>query len=94
MLKQFYMEFLDKEMYLEQPERLVQDRNKRFVCKLKKSMYALKLERAMVQAVWFLQGEPNFTKSEYNHCVYGMFIILVLYVMLVVSTNMFEINGI
>ena len=25
---------LDKEMYMEQPERLVQDRNRRFVCKL------------------------------------------------------------
>jgi hypothetical protein len=42
---------LDKEMYLEQPERLVQDHNKRFVCKLKKSLYGLKLEQAMVQDV-------------------------------------------
>ena len=43
---------------------------------------------------------PNFTRSEYDHCVYfkklanDMFIILVLYVddMLVASKSMFEIN--
>jgi hypothetical protein len=35
MLKLFYMDFLDKEIYMEQPERLVHDHNKRFVCKLK-----------------------------------------------------------
>ena len=42
----------------------------------------------------------NFTKSEYDHCVYfkrlenGMFIILVLYVdyMLIASKSMVEIN--
>jgi hypothetical protein len=37
-------------------------------------------------------GEPNFTKSEYNHCVYGIFIILVLYVVLVPITGMVDIN--
>ena len=33
---------LDEEIYMEQPEGFVQDRNKRFVCKLKKSLYGLK----------------------------------------------------
>ena len=34
----------------------------------------------------------NFTRSEYNHFFYGIFIILVLYFMLVASTGMAEIN--
>ena len=46
----------------------------------------------MVQYVLFLHGEPNFTISEYNHYVYGIFIILVLYVMHVARTSMVEIN--
>ena len=46
----------------------------------------------MVQDVFFLHGEPNFTRSEYNHCFYGMFIILTLNVMLIARTSMFEIN--
>lgn len=33
---------LDEEIYMEQPDWFVQNRNKRFVCKLKKSLYGLK----------------------------------------------------
>jgi hypothetical protein len=58
----------------------------------RESLYGPKHVRKTVQDVWFIHGEPNFTRSEYNHCVYGIFIILVLNVMLVASTNMFEIN--
>ena len=57
-----------------------------------KSLYGLKHARKMVQDVWFFHSEPNFTRSEYNHHVYGIFIILVLYVMLVARTSMVEIN--
>ena len=33
---------LDEEIYMEQPEGFVQNRNKKFVCRLKKSLYGLK----------------------------------------------------
>ena len=46
----------------------------------------------MIHDVYFLHGELDFTRSEYNHCVYGIFIILVLKVMLVAITSMYEIN--
>jgi hypothetical protein len=56
------------------------------------SLYGLKHAKKMVQDILFLHGEPNFTISEYNHCGYGIFIILVLNVMLFASTSMYEIN--
>jgi hypothetical protein len=40
-VKIFLHRDLDEEMYMEQPEKLVQDHNKRFVCKIKKSLYGL-----------------------------------------------------
>jgi hypothetical protein len=46
----------------------------------------------MVQGVPFLHGEKFFTLSEYNHCVYGIFTILVLYVLFVASTSMVAID--
>jgi len=55
-------------------------------------LYGLKHARKLVQDVLFFHGEPNFTRSEYNHFVYGIFIILALNVILVASTSMFEIN--
>jgi hypothetical protein len=56
------------------------------------SLYGLKHASQMVQDVLFLHGEPNFTRNEYNHCVYGIFMILVLYVMLVARISMVEVN--
>ena len=56
------------------------------------SLYGLKNAKQMVQYVRLIHGETNFIRSEYNHCVYDIFIILVLYVMLVARTSMVEIN--
>ena len=39
------------DMYIEKPPWLVQDHYRRFVCKLKKSLYGLKFEHVMVQDV-------------------------------------------
>jgi hypothetical protein len=52
----------------------------------------MKHSKKMLQDVRVLHGQRNFIRSEYNHCVYGMFIILVLNFMLVPITSMFEIN--
>jgi hypothetical protein len=92
---------LDEEIYMEQPEGFVHDRNKRFVCKLKKSLYGM--TRPPKQ--WYKKFDSfmvnhNFTRSEYDHCVYfkklenDIFIILALYVddMIVASKIMVEIN--
>ena len=56
------------------------------------SLYGLKNAKQMVQYVRLVHGETNFIRSEYNHCVYDIFIILVLYVMLFISISMYEIN--
>jgi hypothetical protein len=92
---------LNENIYMEQPEGFVQDRNKRFFCKLKKSLYGLR--QSPMQ--WYKKFDSfmvslNFTRSKYDHCVYfkklenGMFIILVLYVddMFVASKSIVEIN--
>jgi len=86
---------------MEQLEGFVQDHNKRFVCKLKKSLYGLRHSPRQ----WYKKFDSfmvslNFTRSEYDHCVYfkklenDMFIILVFYVddMLVSRKSMVEIN--
>ena len=65
--------------------------NTRFL-QAQNSLYGFNNAKQMVQYVRLVYGETNFIRSEYNHCVYGIFIILVLYVMLVVSTSMVEIN--
>jgi hypothetical protein len=91
---------LDEEIYMEQPEGFVQDRKRRFVCKLKKSLYGLKQSpRQWYKKFDSFMVSQNFTRSEYDHCVYfksfnGIFIILVLYVddMLVARKIMVEIN--
>jgi hypothetical protein len=93
---------LDGEIYMEQPERFVQDCNKIFVCKLKKSLYGLRQSPRK----WYKKFESfmvshNFRRSEYDHCGYfkklenGIFIILVLYVddMIVERKRMIEINN-
>jgi hypothetical protein len=86
---------------MEQPEGSVQDHNKKLVCKLKKSLYGLRQSPRQ----WYKKFDSfmvslNFTRSEYDHCVYfkklenDMFIILVLDVddMLMASKSMVEIN--
>eukprot|EP00253_Pinus_taeda_P028582 PITA_28582 len=92
---------LDEEIYMEQPEGFVQHRNKKFVCKLKKSLYGLKQSpRQWYKKFDSFMLSQNYIRSEYDHCVYfkqlnnGMFIILVLYVdnMLLASKSIVEIN--
>jgi hypothetical protein len=88
-----------RDMYMEQ-SIVVQDHKGRFVCKLRESLYGLKVPKK-----WYKMFDPfmvsqNFLRSEYNHCVYfeslenGTFIFLVLYVddMLVASQSMFKIS--
>ena len=92
---------LDEENYMEQPEGFFQDRNNKFVYRLKKSLYALK----QTPRQWYKKFDSfmlsqNYVRSEYDHCVYfkklsnGMFIILVLYVddMLLASKSITDIN--
>ena len=92
---------LEEKKFMEQPEGFVQNRNKRFVCKLKKSLYGLRQSpRQWYKKFDSFMVSQNFTRSEYDHCVYfkklenDMFIILVLYVddILVASKSMFEIS--
>jgi hypothetical protein len=92
---------LDEEIYMEQPEGFVQNHSKKFVCKLKKSLYGLRQSRRK----WYKKFDSfmvsqNYTRSKYDHCVYfkklnnTIFIILVLYVddMLLASKIITEIN--
>ena len=91
----------DEEIYMEQPEGFVQNRNKKFVCRLKKSLFGLKQSpRQWYKKFDSFMMSQNYIRSEYDHCVYfkklsnGMFIILVLYVddMLLASKSIIEIN--
>eukprot|EP00253_Pinus_taeda_P011150 PITA_11150 len=92
---------LDEEIYMEQPEGFVQNRNKKFVCRLKKSLYGLRQSpRQWYKKFDSFMMTQNYIRIEYDHCVYfkklsnGMFIILVLYVddMLLASKSITEIN--
>ena len=74
-------------IYMEQLEEFVQICNKKFVCKLKKSLYGLKKSpRELYKKFHSFMTSHNFTRSEYAHYVYfqkfknDIFIILVLYV--------------
>ena len=86
---------------MEQPEGFVQDHNKKFVCRLKKSLYGLKQSpRQSYKKFDSFTLSQNYIRSEYEHCVYfkklsnGMLIILVLYAddMLKASKSITEIN--
>jgi hypothetical protein len=81
----------NRDMYMEQLD-VVQDHKGRFVCKLRESLYGLKVPRKWYKMFDSFMVSQNFTRSEYDHCVYfksfnDIFIILVLYVddMLVAS---------
>ena len=92
---------LDEEIYMEQPEGFVQNRNKKFVCKLKKSLYDLRQSpRQWYKKFDSFMVSHNYTRTKYDHCVYfkklndGIFIILVLYVddIILASKSITEIN--
>jgi hypothetical protein len=92
---------LDEEIYMEQPEGFVQNHNKKFVCRLKKSLYGMRqLPRQWCKKFESFMMSQNYTRSEYDHYVYfkklhnGIFIILVLYVddMLLARKLITEIN--
>ena len=92
---------LDEDIYMEQPEGFVQNQKGRLVCKLKKSLYGLKQSpRKWYKKFDSFMANQNFTRCEYDHCVYfkklenGVFMILVLYVddMLITRKSMVEIN--
>jgi hypothetical protein len=72
---------------MEQLEGFVQNRNKKFVCSLQKSLYGLRQSpRKWYKKFESFMVRQNYTRSEYDHCVYfkklnnGIFIILLLYV--------------
>jgi hypothetical protein len=78
---------LDEEIYMEQPEGFIQNRRKKFVCTLKTSLYGLRQSpRQWYKKFDSFMVSQNYTRSEYDHCVYfkklnnDIFIILVLYV--------------
>jgi hypothetical protein len=92
---------LDEEIYMEQPEGFVQNRSKKFVCRLNKSLYGMRQSpRQWYKKFDFFVVSRNYTRSEYDHCVYfkklnnDIFIIFVLYVddMLLARKNITEIN--
>ena len=91
---------LNEELYMERLEGFVQVRNRRLVCKLRKSLYGLRQSpRQWYKKFDSFMVSQNFIRSEYDHCVYfkgfnGIFIILALYVddMLIASKSMEEIN--
>jgi hypothetical protein len=92
---------LDEEICMEQPEGFVQNRNKKFVCRLKKSLYGMRQSpRQWYKKFDSFMMSQNYTRSEYDHCVYfkklnnGIFIILVLYVddMILASKSIMKIN--
>jgi hypothetical protein len=92
---------LDEEIYMEQLEGFVQDRRKRFVCRMKKSLCGMRQSpRQWYKKYDSFMVSQNYTMSEYDHCVYfkmfdnGIFIILVLYVddMILERKSMIEIN--
>ena len=67
---------------MEQPEGFVQNHNKKFVCRLKKSLYGLRQSpRQLYNKFDSFMMSQNYTRSEYDHCVYfkklnnGIFII-------------------
>ena len=73
----------------------------RFVCKLRNSLYGLRQSpRQWYKKFDSFKVSQNFTRSEYDHCVYfkklenDMFIILVLYVddRLIIGNIMVKIN--
>jgi hypothetical protein len=93
--------YLDEEIYMEQPEGFIQNHIKKFVCRLKKSLYGLRQSpRQWCTKFDSFMVSQNYTRSEYDHCVYfkklnnGIFMILVLYVddMLLASKIIIEIN--
>jgi hypothetical protein len=62
---------LVEEIYMEQPEGFVQNRNKKFVYRLKKSLYGLRQSLGQ----WYKKFDSfivieNYTRSEYDHYVY------------------------
>lgn len=62
---------LHEDIYMEKIEGFVQNHNKRFVCKLKKSLYGLKQSlRQWYKKFYSLMMSYNFTRSEYDHYVY------------------------
>jgi hypothetical protein len=102
MLKQHsYMEIWTRRYTWNNQRVLCNIHKRRLVCKLKKSLYGLKQSpRKWYKKFDSFMMSQNFTRSEYDHCVYfksfenGIFIILVLYVddMLIASKSMVEIN--
>jgi hypothetical protein len=78
---------LDEGIYMEKLEGFVQIHNKKFVCKLKKSLYGMRQSpRQWYKKFDSFMMSHNYTRSEYDHFVYfqklnnGILIILVLYV--------------
>ena len=62
--------YLDEEIYMEKPEVFVQNRNKKFVCRLKKTLYGLKqLPRQWYKKFDSFMMSQNYIRSEYDHCV-------------------------
>jgi hypothetical protein len=92
---------LEEEIFMKQLEGFKIAGNEEHVCKLKKSLYGLKQSPRQLYKKFdtFMMGQ-NYTRSEYDHCVYfkklldGSFIYLLLYVddMLISAKIMKEIN--
>ena len=69
--KDFLHADLDKEIYMEQPERFKVYGKENFVCKLKKSLYGLKqAPRQLYKKFEYVMGEQGYKKTSSDHCVF------------------------
>ena len=90
---------LEEELYMRQPEGFIKEDKKNLVCRLKKSLYGLKLApRQWYKKLDSFMSNHGFTRCQADHCCYfkkfdNNFIILLLYVddMLVAGSDMQEI---
>jgi len=84
---------LEKDVYMDQPVRFIEEGKKHMVCKLKKSIYGLK----QASKQWYLKFNDTIVSFEFkenivNRCIYlkvswSKFIILMLYVDDILLTN-------
>jgi hypothetical protein len=62
---------LEEDIYMDQPQRFVQDGKEHLVCKLKKSLYWLKQSpRAWYQCIDMFFTHEGFSRSQANHSLY------------------------
>jgi hypothetical protein len=65
---------------MEQPKRLIQDRNGKFVCMLDNSLYGLLVPMQIYKRFESFIVSQNFSKGRNDYTIYSTFTILMLFV--------------